>query len=104
MQRLIEQLADEGEVFLRGQKPLGRVRYHLSVYQHFAEGSDESIPASLNVEGHVTPVDDLVLTDFHRQREELTLRLPDGRAVDFWITHADGTIRSTGRGLHRRES
>jgi hypothetical protein len=104
MQRLIEQLADEGEIFRQGQGPLGRVRYHLSVYQQFSEATDEPVPASMNVEGHVTPVDDFVLTDFHRQRSELTLRLADGRAVDFSITHADGTIRSTGRGLHQGDA
>jgi hypothetical protein len=104
MQRLIEQLADEGEIFSKGQGRLGRVRYHLSVYQQFSEATDEHVPASLNVEGHVTPVDDFPLDDFHRQRSELTLQLADGRSVDFWITHADGTIRSTGRGLHQGDA
>ena len=34
MQRLVEQPTDEGEVFDGGDR-LGRVHYHLSVYQHF---------------------------------------------------------------------
>jgi hypothetical protein len=99
MQRLIEQLADEGDVLVEGHKPLGRVRYHLSVYQHFSGADDEPVPASLKVEGHITPVDDLDLTNFLERKAELTLRLADGQTIDFLITHADGTIRSTGRGL-----
>jgi hypothetical protein len=30
----------------------------------------------------------------------MRLRLADGRVLDFLIASADGTIRSTGRGLH----
>ena len=101
MQRLIEQLADEGDVLVEGGRAVGRVRYHLSVYQHFSSADDEPVPASLEVEGKITPVDDLDLTEFLRRRAELTLRLANGQAVDFLITHADGTIRSTGRGLHK---
>jgi hypothetical protein len=47
------------------------------------------------------PIDDLDLPWFHRQGVELTLRLADGRALDFSVTDDDGRVRSTGRGLHR---
>ena len=104
MQRLIEQLADEGDLLFQGHQSLGRVRYHLSVYQHFSSADGESVPASLKVEGHITPVDDLDLGELLRQRSELTLQLADGQAVDFFVTNADGTIRSTGRGIYRNES
>jgi hypothetical protein len=48
------------------------------------------------------PLDALDLFWFHRQASELTLRLADGRALDFSVTHEDGRIRSTGRGLYRQ--
>jgi hypothetical protein len=99
MQRLIEQLADEGDVH-EGRIRLGRVRYHLSVYQHFSEVDDQSTGAALEAEGHITPVDHLDLADLHRRRSEMRLRLADGRVLDFLMANPDGTIRSTGRGLY----
>jgi hypothetical protein len=101
MQRLIEQLADEGNVLVKGRQPLGRVRYHLSIYQHFSSTDGEQVPASLKIEGHITPMDTLNLEELFQRRSELTLELADGQAVDFFVAHADGTIRSTGRGLYR---
>jgi hypothetical protein len=101
MQRLIEQLADEGNVLVKGRQPLGRVRYHLSVYQHFSPTDGEQVPASLKIEGHITPLDAFDLGDLLHGRSELTLQLADGQSVDFFVTHADGTIRSSGRGLYR---
>ena len=100
MQRLIEQPADEGDV-LEGDVPLGRVLYHLSVYQQFSEADNEPVPAYLEVEGRITPVNQLDLVELHGRRAELTLRLADGRVLDFSMTNGTGTIRSTGRGLHR---
>jgi hypothetical protein len=100
MQRLVEQLTDTGEIF-EEQVRLGRVHYSLSVYQHFSDVEDESVPANLDVEGRIAPLDDLDLVAIHRRGPELTLRLSDGRTLDFSITDDDGRIRSTGRGLHR---
>ena len=97
MQRLVEQPADHGDV-LEGPVPIGRVHYHLSVYQHFSE-ADEPVPADLVVEGRITFIEDRDLTEFHRRGSELTLRLADGRALDFSV-RTDGSIRSTGRGLY----
>ena len=54
MLRLIEQLAGDGEMLDGGTSvalSLGRVHYHLSVYQHFSDLEGEAIPASLTVEG-----------------------------------------------------
>jgi hypothetical protein len=99
MQRLIEQPSDEGDI-LEGLRRVGRVHYHLAVYQHFS-GSDESVPASFAVEGHITPVERFDLAALHGRRLELTLRLSDGRTLDFRMANAEGTIRSTGRGLYR---
>jgi hypothetical protein len=100
MERLIEQLADEGDV-LDGRTRLGRVRYHLSIYQHFTEGEDQATVGTVEVEGLIVPIDDLGLADRRRRRAELTLRLADGRMLDFLMVNQEGTIRSTGRGLHR---
>jgi hypothetical protein len=101
MQRLIEQPADEGDI-LEGSRPLGRVHYHLSVYQHFSEADAEPLAAgALEVEGHISPLEPLDMAELHIRRPELTLRLADGRTLDFTMANADGTIRSTARGLYR---
>jgi hypothetical protein len=101
MQRLIEQPASDGDVF-DGPTYIGRVHYHLSVYQHFSGAKDESVPANLEVEGRITPIDKLSLAEFHRRGSELSLHLSDGRSLDFSMVDPERTIRSTGRGLHRR--
>jgi len=99
MQRLIDQPVGDGDVF-EGRMPFGRVHYHLSIYQHFSEAEGESVPANLEVEGRITPLDHVDLIDLHRRGSELTLHLVDGRLLDFSIANEEGTIRSTGRGLH----
>jgi hypothetical protein len=99
MQRLIEQLADDGEM-LDGPARLGRVHYHLSVYSLFSDTKDQGGSAFLTVEGQITPVDPFDLAALHRQHTELALRLTDGRVLTFSMVNAEGRIRSTGRGLH----
>ncbi|MBI2186456.1 MAG: hypothetical protein HYU37_04950 [Acidobacteria bacterium] len=101
MQRLIEQPVGEGDLFEEGGR-IGRVHYHLDVYQHFSDDG-EPVPANLEVEGHITAPDDLDIPGLHRLGLELTLRLADGRALDFRVIHEDGTIRSTARGLYGPE-
>jgi hypothetical protein len=98
VQRLIEQPVDEGEVQERGTR-LGRVNYHLSVYQRF---SDDERPgaAHFEVEGHITSLEELDLADLSRRRAELTLHLADGRVLDFSVVDRGGAIRSTARGLY----
>jgi hypothetical protein len=97
VQRLIEQPTGNGDLVLRGV-PLGRVHYHLAVYQHFADG-DDAVPAQLAVEGRIgAEVIDLVA--LQHAGVELTLRLADGRSLDLRVTHEDGTIHSTARGLY----
>jgi hypothetical protein len=101
MQRLIEQPVGDGDVLHRSAS-LGRARYHLAVYQHFADPEqDESVPVHTEVEGRVITLDNLKIADLQRKTAELTLRLADGRLLDFLIVHADGTIHSTGRGLYK---
>jgi hypothetical protein len=102
MQRLIEQPVGTGDV-LEADSYLGRVHYHLAVYQHFSDKEGEQVPANLEVEGRVTPVDDLNVKELRTRGTEMTLRLTDGRALDFRIVHEDGTIHSTARGLHTPE-
>jgi hypothetical protein len=102
MLRLIEQLAGDGEMLDGGTSvalSLGRVHYHLSVYQHFSDLEGEAIPASLTVEGRVTPVDVIDLQSLRRRRPEVTLRLTDGRLLRCAITSDDGRLRSTERGM-----
>jgi hypothetical protein len=98
MQRLVEQPMGDGELFQEGGR-LGRVHYHLGVYQHFS-GDDRPVPANLEVEGRITGDDALDIAGLSRLGLELTLRLADGRALDFHILREDGTIHSTARGLY----
>jgi len=100
MQRLIEQPAAEGSV-LEGTTPRGRVHYHLDVYQHFADEDGEPVPPNLEVEGRVTTLGHFDVAGFHLSGAELTLRLADGRLLDFRIVTEDGAIHSTARGLYR---
>jgi len=100
MQRLIEQPSDDGELFV-GPSHVGRVHYHLAVYQHFSESTDESVPANLEVEGRIVATEPMDLASMHRAGMELTLQLSDGRFLELSLADADGRIRSTGRGLHR---
>ena len=99
MQRLVEQPSGDGEVFV-GSMSLGSAHYHLSVYQHFSASEDESVPANVEVEGHLRPhgVD---VAELHRRGSELTLRLSDGRALDFSFIDSAGRLRSTGRQLYQ---
>ena len=101
MQRLVEQPADEGDVFGAGAH-IGRVHYHLSVYQHFSEAEGELVPANIEVEGRITPIGLVDLRALQQHPAELTLHLSDGRLLDFAIANEKGTIRSTGRGLYQR--
>jgi hypothetical protein len=101
MQRLIEQPTGDGDI-LQGRARLGSVHYHLSVYQHFSQFDDVPVPASLDVEGRITGSDALDLMAVHPRHTELTLRLSDGRLLDFSMADGMGTIRSTGRGLYRQ--
>ena len=100
MQRLIEQPSDDGDV-LEDARRLGRVHYRLSVYQHFSQNDAEPVATALEVEGRISPLEPLDMADLHVRRPELTLRLADGRTLDFTMANADGTIRSTARGLYR---
>jgi hypothetical protein len=102
MQRLVEQPADDGDVF-EGPVHVGRVHYHLAVYQHFSEEEHESVPANLEVEGRITALDGLDVAELHGKGSELTLHLADGRLLDLLILNEDGTIHSTGRGLYMPE-
>ena len=99
MQRLVEQPSGDGEIF-EGSMSLGNAHYHLSVYQHFSAVEDETVPANAEVEGHLRPhgVD---VAELHRRGSELTLRLSDGRALDFSFIDNAGRLRSTGRQLYQ---
>ena len=99
MQRLIEQPCGDGTL-LEGKAGVGRVHYHLAVYQHFADEAGEAVPLQLEVEGRVTGLDDLDVGRLHGLGFEWTLQLADGRAIDFDFVDAAGDIHSTGRGLY----
>jgi hypothetical protein len=99
VERLVEQPVGEGHLLER-ERLIGRVHYHLSVYRHYSDIEAEPVPLHLEVEGRITPLDRLDVTPFRQQRTELTLRLADGRLLDFWLVDQEGALRSTGRGLY----
>ena len=100
MQRLIEQPVGDGDLFDKGGR-LGRVHYHLSVYQHFSE--DGNPLPGLEVEGRIAGADEVDVPGLHRLGLEVTLWLADGRALDFRVSDEEGTIHSTARGLYSPE-
>jgi hypothetical protein len=73
----------------------------LSVYRRFSHVEDVPVSAALEVEGRITALDALDLMAVNQRGADLTLRLSDGRLLDFSMVDGMGTIRSTGRGLHR---
>jgi hypothetical protein len=99
MQRLVEQPSGDGEIF-DGPMCLGSAHYHLSVYHHFSASEGETVPANVEVEGRLRPhgVD---IAQLQRRRSELTLRLSDGRALEFSFIDDDGRLRATGRQLYQ---
>jgi hypothetical protein len=101
MQRLVEQPVGDGDLFDEGGR-VGRVHYHLAVYQHFADDG-EPVPAHLEVEGRITGSEEVDIPGLHGLGVELTLRLADGRALDFRVADEAGAIRSTARGLYSPE-
>jgi len=100
MQRLVEQPADEGVVY-KGSSRIGRVSYHLDVYQQFSETEGDAVGAHLEVEGRIAPVDAVDVAAL-QGAPEYTLHLADGRFLDFTIATTAGRIRSTGRGLYAK--
>ena len=58
------------------------------------------VPANVEVEGRLRP-HGLDIADLHRRGLELTLRLSDGRALDFSFIDEEGGMRSTGRQLYQ---
>jgi hypothetical protein len=99
MQRLVEQPTDEGVIY-KGTARIGRVHYHLAVYQHFAEPEGNAVGAHVEVEGHIAPIDPVDVAALPPHASEYTLHLADGRLLDFTIATSAGKIRSTGRGLY----
>ena len=101
MQRLIEQPVGDGDLFEEGGR-IGQVHYHLDVYQHFSDDGGP-VPANLEVEGRISAPDDFDIPVLYRLGLEFTLRLADGRALDFRFVHEDGSIHSTARGLYTQD-
>ena len=100
MERLVEQPTGNGDLFA-GSVRIGHVHYHLSVYQQFSDVENEPVPAHLKVEGRIEPLDGLDVVGLHGRGSEFTLRMPDGRALDFSLSDDAGRIRSTGRGIYQ---
>jgi len=66
--------------------PVGRMPYHLSVYQHLC------------------PCDWIDMTDLVQRAPELTLRLANGRCLDFSIMDTKGAIRSGGEACSKSDA
>src|SRR6186997_2049896 len=93
--KLVEESAGLGELAQNGQA-LRQVRYSISRFQGFMEGSGLPIPGLYRIEGSI---------DFDATKDSpnwidapLTLRLEDGRSLQITIVDNSGRVLSEGHG------
>jgi hypothetical protein len=95
MMKLVEESAGLGELAQNGQG-LRQVRYRISRFQGFMEGSGLPIPGLYRIEGSI---------DFDTGKDSpdwinapLTLRLEDGRSLQINVVDNSGRVLSEGHG------
>ena len=87
--RRIQTLEGNGTVTPADQKSIA-VRYRLDVWQkEIPDGRGGTIPGLKSITGSVRPF-------CGAMREKLTLRMEDGRTVDFFFTDGNGSVTATG--------
>jgi len=86
--RRIETLSGNGTVTPADGKPV-RVRYTLNILQEEINVGTGTIPGLKSIHGAVRPFCGAL-------RERLTLRMEDGRTVDFFFTDMNGSVVGTG--------
>jgi hypothetical protein len=86
---LIKTLEGNGTVTPADQKSIA-VRYRLDVWQkEIPDGLGGTIPGMKSITGSIRPF-------CGSQLEKLTLRMEDGRTVDFFFTDGNGSVEATG--------
>jgi hypothetical protein len=97
MMRLIEESAGQGSLTRNTSNPVSlEVRYRISRYQGFMEGSGLPIPGLYRIEG---TVDLDSSTDSSEWIEApVTLRLEDGRSLQITVVDNAGRVLSEGHG------
>jgi hypothetical protein len=95
MMKLIEESSGLGDLSQKGT-PLRQVRYQISRYQGFMDGSGMPIPGLYRIEGSI---------DFDRDKDPtswiqapLTLRMEDGRSLQITLADDTGRVLSEGHG------
>lgn len=93
--KLIEESSGLGDLSQKGT-PLRRVRYQISRYQGFMDGTGMPIPGLYRIEGSI---------DFDRSIDPaswidapLTLRMEDGRSLQITLADDTGRVLSEGHG------
>ena len=96
MERRIDVLDDEGEIFQRNGPQICRAKYHLETWESTSDvGRERSGPGFTATRGRL----DLPLATLGRMMRigaGLQLLLADGRWLDFGFTSSDGTIQGLG--------
>ena len=98
MMRLTEQLEGTGQIFERDTSR-GDVRYHVRVYQQYPEGGGAPNATLQRLEGSVSAVSGSSFDpiDVWRRGADLTLRLEDGRTLEFQLSSSAGSLGATSR-------
>jgi hypothetical protein len=98
MMRLTEQLEGTGQVFER-DTPRGDVRYHVRVYQQYPDGAGAPSATLQRLEGSVSALSGSSFDsiDVWRRGADLTLRLEDGRTLEFQLSSSAGTLIASSR-------
>ena len=97
----IERASGTGSVTRKDGTPLGEVNYDLRVYQRIMDvgtkDGPESVSGLISIEGQVEGLDSFALMS---EGAMLTLRLEDGRELEFFFKDIKGRI-AAGGGLHK---
>ncbi len=102
MLRIVERLFGEGEI-LRAGVPAGTTGYSVAVYREWRTDGIEMVAGDFVIEGHVMLPPQQV--EALLGASQLTLRLDDGRWLDFFLVGLDGAIANIdGRPLREAAS
>jgi hypothetical protein len=97
MMRLIEESAGLGSLTRNTSNPVAiEVRYRISRYQGFMEGSGLPIPGLYRIEGAVDLTSDANSSAWIDA--PVTLRLEDGRSLQITVVDRAGRVLSEGHG------
>jgi len=99
MGRVLERVSGVGEIYA-GETPAGKATYTVTVFQRTARtgtfGATDLVDGQTEIRGVVEPDDEVTISEL-MNRDDLTLRMNDGRRWDFALVDAEGTAVNTHR-------